>query len=810
MDGFFFDPNEIAGKVIVKRVVDENSCTYCGMYRGVQSPMMKPFGDFEANIMIVGEAPGANEDKYGIPFVGKSGDMLKEAFSLYGIDIDKDCVRTNVLQCRPLNNVFDPAKVEFCYNRLERQIDEYKPHLIFAFGQQAARRLIEPVDVNIPGLSGKSEGFNVIHGNVFPIRKYNAWVSLNYHPAYIMREPDMLDVFYDDIKKGLQYLEYEFPKSLVDNTECILCNEEQAIKVLQKRYHYPVSIDFETNGLQPYAPDFHLSVVSIAPRFSKAYIIPLSEPSDQVKAAFIDFLKNNDIICHKYDDSCTRAKLGFGIPRWCWDIMVSKHLLDERRGNKSLEFQVYETTGEEYKHIVDRAEFDKALITNKSNAITYSGLDAIFPQHIKEVHYYQLKEQGLLKGMDFMMEGSKAFAALEQNGVKIDMTEYSRFREEVSVKTKEVNTFFRENDILGKYTKRFGKPLNVQSTADMQRLFFDQLKLKPLSNTDKGNPQVNDALFEVLQTREDAIGELVQNIQLKKSLQKLTGTYLDSIVKYIDVDGFLHAVFNLHIARTLRSSCDSPNLQNVPKRDEYMKNFRKMFIPRYDFFLEADYKGAEVTIQAILAQDKNLLKQINEHFNSHRYWASRLFQVPENQVTKLQRFLAKNKFVFPEFYGSSGKTCAPQLGLPENHVLNVEREFYDDYYGVASWQKEQWAFYQNNGYVIIPTGFRRRGPLTYMQVVNTPIQGTTFHCLLHSLTVILVKEALIKAGLRSLPVLQIHDSMVIDTVKDEKQAVIEIVNSISANMHHWDFYKGAELECEWQQGTNWLEMEDAA
>jgi len=809
-NGFFFDPNEIAGKIIIHNPMDENSCTYCGMFRGVKSPMIKPYGEGKKKIMIVGEAPGANEDDTGIPFIGESGERLKEAFGLYGVDLDRDCIRTNVLQCRPKNNEFDETKVEFCYHRLERQIQEFNPYLIFAFGQRAAKRLIETENIQIPGLSGKAEGFKTIHGDVYPIRRYNAWVSLNYHPAFIMRNPDMSDVFFDDIERGLKYLDYEFPVSILDTTKRIYCDKELALSILNKKYDTYVSMDYETTGLHPYAKGFELLLMSVCFDGEVGYVIPLYPKDEDIFKSVAWFLRNNPINCHKYDDSCTRAVFGFGITNWVWDIMISKHILDERRKKKSLEFLTFETTGEEYKQTVNKDDFKKELVENFDQAVNYSGLDAIFPYHIQIIHNEEIQELGYSDGMKFLMDGSKALAELEENGVKIDMEEYNRFRNEVADKSKEVNTFFAEDATWGSFKKRYGEVPNVSSNLDMQRLLFDMLKLKPLSTTDKGQPQVNDALFEVLEQREDYIGELVKNIQIKKSLGKLTNTYLDSIPKYIGEDGKLHAIYNLHIARTLRSSCDSPNLQNAPKRDEYMKNFRRMFVPEFDLFMEADYKGAEVTVQAILAQDRNLLQQINEHFNSHRFWASRLFQVPESAVTKLQRFLAKNKFVFPEFYGASARSCAPQLGLPEKHVVSVEEEFYTMYSGVKKWQEHQWKFYLENGYVEIPTGFRRRGPLTYMQVVNTPIQGTTFHCLLDSLIRVFVNKALEKEGLKSRVVLQIHDSMVLDTVKAEREDAQEVINNISRDKYRWNFYKGAELEVEWQEGPNWLDMKEVA
>jgi DNA polymerase-1 len=176
------------------------------------------------------------------------------------------------------------------------------------------------------------------------------------------------------------------------------------------------------------------------------------------------------------------------------------------------------------------------------------------------------------------------------------------------------------------------------------------------------------------------------------------------------------------------------------------------------------------------------------------------------QVDKKMRFVGKNKFVFPEFYGAGAFSIAANTGLPIQQVERVENEFYGMYSGVSRWQEMKWDEYQKYGYVTTPLGFRRRGPLEYTQVVNTPIQATAFHALLDAL--IRATAEFRRLKLRSKMVLQVHDSILIDTVASEHDLVMEIINEYTSDKALWKWCTGARLNVDWQKGSNWLDMEE--
>ena len=215
-NGFFFNPNEFTGKSMSNKKYGFvlSPCKLCGLFKNCNSPKMLPFGNNKKRILVVGEAPGSDEDEEGIQFVGRSGKLLKTSLSDFNINLDDDCVRTNVQQCFVEGNQFIPEKTEFCYSRLEEQIKEASPQLILCFGREASRRIIE--NSIVPGMS-KDDAFGLVQGDVYISRKYNCWVSLNYHPAYILRNDDMLDLFYINLSKGLEHLGKELPELMIDN-----------------------------------------------------------------------------------------------------------------------------------------------------------------------------------------------------------------------------------------------------------------------------------------------------------------------------------------------------------------------------------------------------------------------------------------------------------------------------------------------------------------------------------------------------------------------------------------------------------------
>ncbi len=407
-----------------------------------------------------------------------------------------------------------------------------------------------------------------------------------------------------------------------------------------------------------------------------------------------------------------------------------------------------------------------------------------------------------------MHEGAIALAQVEANGMRVDVPRLERTIGKVERRIKELEGRLREDDVFKTWRKIFGQKTNLGSGPQLGRILFGELGYKSKSPTRTGKPQVDQAALEQID-----LPFVKQYVQIEK-LKKLRGTYLKGLLREVE-DGFAHAVFNLHLVTTYRSSASDPNSQNIPVRDKQTsKLIRSCFIPRDGHVLvEIDYKGVEVGVVACYNKDPVLIKYIEDPTKDlHRDMAAKCYMLPKSQVTKDARFYAKNQFVFPEFYGDYYIDCArnlwdairsgklktedglglkehlesegidrlgkcnpkqrPEKGTFEYHVHQTEKDFWKLFAVYAKWKDRWWRDYQRTGGFTTLTGFRIEGLYRRNQVINCPVQGTAFHCLLWSL--IRLVRIMKKKKMRSKIVAEVHDSMVADVHKDELDDFIEM------------------------------------
>lgn len=803
---FFFNPNEIKNSKSPIFITDP--CKICGLYKHCLSPNIKPFGKFKKKIFVLGEAPGAREDEQDKGFVGKAGKLLKNALNENNIDFDYDCLRDNVIKCRPENNKFPDDKVQYCYDKLEQNLSDKKPLLIMCFGLKAIRRILE-TDVLPSEISN-------MNGTVFPSIKYNCWISCHYHPAYILRADSdnsyLENIFINDIAKALPYLNKQLPQQLLSSGENIVLEDNDAIELLKELTDRPdkiIAIDFETFPLSPFSNESEILCMSLSDNYMIGYCIPIDMKNLQLILAIQSLLfSKTKFVCHngKFESIWAKKRFGTYIENRYWDTLLTAHIFDSRPNTKSLAFQSFLATGEEYKGMVDVKNIKNV---DKPTLYNYNAYDSRFTKYIYLQQKQKVLEEDLKDPVKFFKKGDEALARLEVNGIKIDKKAFFEYKDNIiNNEHKKSLLEINSNDVVQSFNKKYEYEFDINKNEHLKKLFFEIAELEPLSMTEKGNAQVNEDLFKFYED-DITVGTLCKSILRFKALNKIKTTYINAIETYVDTNWILHPTYNLWTTRTFRSSCDSPNLQNIPKRDEAQVEFRKIFIPRFDILLDADHKGSEVVIQAMLANDKNLIKQLKNGLDPHRHWASRLYEKSEKDITKLERYNAKNMFVFPLIYGSWYKSIAPNMKLKESHVKNCQNEFFDEYDGIAKYQRDKIIEYEKYGYVTTPLGFRRGGLLSRNQIINTPIQATSFHYLLDTL----IKYVLIicnEYDVTSLPVLQIHDDIIFDTKYEERDFLINIINELTQNKPYFSFVKDISINVEYSEGTNWMDMKEIA
>ena len=375
---------------------------------------------------------------------------------------------------------------------------------------------------------------------------------------------------------------------------------------------------------------------------------------------------------------------------------------------------------------------------------------------------------------------------------------------------------YREVEI---WRKLYGKKFKLDSNPQLADLLYKELKLK----SKKGTSVDQEALMGLKRPF------LLDLLQYRK-LMKARNTYISNFISETGDDNILHPFFHLHTVQTYRSSSSDPNWQNIPVRDkETKKVVRRAIIARPGHhFVEVDYSGVEVRIAAAYHKDPTMLKYIlDPTTDMHRDMAMECYKLKMNEWTGVTRYCAKNKFVFPEFYGDYYANCARNLwgaidemsvvtaqGVPlhdhlkkvgigtlakfEGHIKAVEKAFWDKRFPVyKKWKQLHIQKYYKTGYVDIKTGFRCRGSFKDNEAINYPIQGAAFHCLLWSF--IRVNNILRERGKKSCIIGQVHDSLVIDVAPDELNYVLELCHQVMCLdlREHWKWINvPLEIEAE--------------
>lgn len=163
-------------------------CTACGLHKG-RTQTVFGVGDHQAQLMLIGEAPGFYEDQQGEPFVGRAGQLLDSMLQAIGLDRQQVFI-CNILKCRPPNNR-DPSleEVALCTPFLEKQISLVKPRLILALGRIAAHYLLKTT-APLNQMRNKMHSFG---SNAIPL-------LVTYHPAYLLRNPKDKKKAYEDLR----------------------------------------------------------------------------------------------------------------------------------------------------------------------------------------------------------------------------------------------------------------------------------------------------------------------------------------------------------------------------------------------------------------------------------------------------------------------------------------------------------------------------------------------------------------------------------------------------------------------------------
>lgn len=387
---------------------------------------------------------------------------------------------------------------------------------------------------------------------------------------------------------------------------------------------------------------------------------------------------------------------------------------------------------------------------------------------------------------------------------------YDMEREGVQVRREELKAYgdalvSRIDELEQKIHADAGQDFNINSPKQLGEILFEKLQLPGGKKTKTGYSTAADVLEKL---SEDY--PIVRDILEYRGLTKLKSTYADGLAVYIGEDKRIHSNFNQTITATGRISSTEPNLQNIPTRTELGKQLRKVFVPKDGFvFMDADYSQIELRVLAHMSQDEQLIEAYQMDEDIHRITASKVFHVPFEEVTDLQRRNAK-AVNFGIVYGISSFGLSQDLSISRKEAAEYIEQYFATYPGIKGFLNGLVEDAKKNGYVT--TMFHRRRPVpelassNFMQrsfgervAMNSPIQGTAADII--KIAMIRVWEALRQSGLRSKLILQVHDELLIETAEDEIEQVRQILVD---NMKAAAKLK-VTLEVDVHTGKNWYE-----
>lgn len=352
-----------------------------------------------------------------------------------------------------------------------------------------------------------------------------------------------------------------------------------------------------------------------------------------------------------------------------------------------------------------------------------------------------------------------------------------------------------------------GEKFNINSPKQLGVILFEKLGLKGGKKTKTGYSTAADVL-EKLRTAHP----IVERILHYRQLAKLKSTYADGLLAVMDAETEkIYSTFNQTITATGRISSTEPNLQNIPVRLELGRELRKIFIPESaEFcFLDADYSQIELRVLAHISGDESLIAAFKSNQDIHRMTASQVFHVPFDEVTPLQRSNAK-AVNFGIIYGKGAFSLGQDLGISRKEAEEYINAYFARYPKIKTFMEDTIKNGTKNGYVSTLWNRRRNMPelqsSNFVQraageraAMNMPIQGTAADII--KLAMIKVHRALQEGGYRSRLILQVHDELLIEAYKEEKDAVAKILKE---NMEHAADLL-VPLDVDVHEGASWFE-----
>lgn len=617
----------------------------------------------------------------------------------------------------------------------------------------------------------------------------------------------------------------ESQEAVPTNYQCVQNEQALAAVVKQLQHAKILSFDVETTSTDAIQADLVGIGVAWAPG-AAAYIPVAHSAGDQLpwettRDALAPFFADATLpkVAHngKYDLTvCVRHGLAVNGP--VHDTMTMAWLLDPASRHLGLKDQAALLLGWEMTEITELIGKGRKQVTIDQVEIEpvgmYCGADVDATIQLYDIRVPQLHEANMWSLYEEIeLPLLPVLTDMELAGVKLDLD----YLGEMSTRLAERLTTLEDE-----LYKLVGHEFNLRSTQQLSQVLFDEMEFptKGLSKTKGGQISTAVSELEKLAARKSELSEeqqrVIEIIFEQRQLEKLRGTYVDALPTLVNPEtGRVHTSFNQTGAVTGRMSSSNPNLQNIPIRTELGREIRRAFVvPEGWTLLAADYSQIELRIMAHVAQEEILLDAFRNDQDIHATTASKLFQVPIDEVTREQRGLAKT-INFAIIYGSSAFGISSRTDMDPKEAQHFVDQYFLTYPQIRAYIDNTTEKIKAEGYVETLLGRKRFFPelqnprLPYTQrmaaeraAVNAPIQGTAADIM--KIAMIRLHEQLTAGEYKARMLLQVHDELVLEVPNEEVESIAELICDVMENAYTLD----VPLKVDVEAGPNWYDLTD--
>jgi len=793
---------------------DEKKCKDCDLYLTcLYTNKLDYTGPEHPVFLLVGEAPGEEEDRIGKPFVGKAGKILHKVLSECGYERSEYGI-VNSIRCWPGPGNPTPKEkhISACRKFLLEDVASLKPKVIIMLGNVALKALT------------RKSGITKIRGSVW--EEDGIYYVPTFHPSSVNYDPSKLSIIIEDFNKAKQIAESGIKVATHDWKTILDFNE--AVDFLESIKDRPiVYFDYETTGLRPWDDSARILVVSLCAEFGKSVCIPIyhkDNPFLDKADSFIEEFKR--FILYRNDKSLPtnafNAVFDYMYGNYLYDIpyplldfdpIIASRLIDEELKNPSLsqltwiytdiggyDSELYRMRDENKSlyhpnHGGSYENFDLEFLGNYAcgDADASFRIDQIFREKIHAENLEQLFNEIVLPASYSLIEYIK-------NGLKIDKNLLDKLEDKYLRRLVEIEEDCKRlPDVIAwkEFRNKSGKPVeefSLTKNAHVGEVLFQVAKLPVLITTPGGAPSVSSDARKLLQGKHPLIDMLEEHA----SVAKIYSSYIKRWSEKLDKYGILHPEYRLEGTVTGRLSGD---MQQIPRTDTNPE-IKRLIVSRFDngLMLNVDVKQAELRMAAIVSRDENLSRMFSEGKDPHAMAACLVYGLDYDKfMAKLEngdedakrlRTEMKSAVSFGLLYGRQAEAVAKEFGWSISKAGKFIRDYFAMFPGILRMIEKSRIFAMKHGYMRNIFGRKRRLPeashaanvseyereKALRKAVNFVIQSSMHDLILYASH--RVWSVFNEMKLNSKLCGEVHDSLIIDVIPAELDTVTTVLEVV--------------------------------